>query len=34
LEGRAVLKRFVLMSFVFIGLVVPGAILIAMLVAR
>jgi hypothetical protein len=34
MEGRAVLKRFVLSSLVFIGLIVPGAILIALLVAR
>jgi hypothetical protein len=34
MEGRAVVKRFLLSSVVFIGLIVPGAILIALLVAR
>jgi hypothetical protein len=34
LEGRAMVKRFVVSSVVFVGLVVPGAILIALLVAR
>jgi hypothetical protein len=34
LEGRAVIKRFVLSFVTFIGLIVPGAILIAMLVAH
>jgi hypothetical protein len=34
LEDRAVLKRFMLTSLAFIGLIVPGAILIAMLVAH
>jgi hypothetical protein len=34
MEGRAVVKRFLLSSVVFIWLIVPGAILIALLVAR
>lgn len=34
LEGRAVIKRFVLSFVAFIGLIVPGAILIALLVAH
>jgi hypothetical protein len=34
LEGCAVVKRFALSFVLFVGLVVPGAILIALLVAR
>jgi hypothetical protein len=34
LEGCAMLKRFILTFVAFIGLIVPGALLIAMLVAR
>jgi hypothetical protein len=33
LEGRAVLKRFVLTFLAFIGLIVPAALLLALLVA-
>jgi hypothetical protein len=34
LEGCAMLKRFILTFVAFIGLIVPGALLIVMLVAR